>query len=515
MTWGPNLKAMVSKDILWVNKQWDGIHIVYPPFAGIIEYFFCKLNGSYSEGVAYIAINTFMITSILPVFSNLKCKFSDIKKLIIYLGITIFIIILFGFQLNSIYVDLLLGIVFSNGLFLSFRLSNKEDKISLLLICICLPLIKDSGLLLVGIILLQLFIRYIIIEIIINKKIEKKVFYYLIVIFGILVITLVSYASWKIYCHTNGRQLDFRHDNNSISEFDIKEFIGVITLQETADNTLLDITTNFYLHLLYNAPTLKVLAAFNIIGILFFIINLKNILLNKKILASLFAMNIGFILYCLLLLATYTFAMSRTEGLTLASYTRYMGSFFIAWGLFFVSIFMHIDIDDNVLRTPIFITFCVYIIILVFIIYFQTKLYTYKTSDIIKNQTDIILKSVTPDKKVFIVYQETDGFSFHELRYNIAPIVTNLLFEWNLMNQETSIGEIYTKEEFENKLILEDFDYVFLGRIDNRFVEQYKDLINLEITDTDYTQILTNKLLKVKIVNEDHVLLELNKDEDI
>ena len=60
--WGSNLKAMVAYDVLWSSDLYDGVHVVYPPLAGIIEYFMCKINGGFTESVSYFAVDVFFIT---------------------------------------------------------------------------------------------------------------------------------------------------------------------------------------------------------------------------------------------------------------------------------------------------------------------------------------------------------------------------------------------------------------------------------------------------------------------
>ena len=64
--WGPNLKAMVNNDLFWSNSKWDGIHVVYQPLAGIMEYIFCKLNSGFSEDIAYFGMNISILTFIIP-----------------------------------------------------------------------------------------------------------------------------------------------------------------------------------------------------------------------------------------------------------------------------------------------------------------------------------------------------------------------------------------------------------------------------------------------------------------
>ena len=162
--WGSNLKAMVQYDLFWSNKIYDGVHVVYTPIAGIVEYFFCKINGGFAEDVSYMAINTFIITLLLPI---IKCQKHNVKnyiKLILFWLLIYCSVKLLNFQISSIYIDLLLGILFTLGIILAFRVDGKEDKINLILTLIMMPLLKDSGLLLLGIILMELFFSKIVLK---------------------------------------------------------------------------------------------------------------------------------------------------------------------------------------------------------------------------------------------------------------------------------------------------------------------------------------------------------------
>lgn len=244
--WGANLKAMVQYDLFWSNNIYDGVHVVYTPIAGIVEYFFCKINGGFAEDVSYMAINAFIITLLLPICKNEKYNVKGFVKLILFWGFVYCAIKLCNFQLTSIYIDLLLGILFAVGMFLAFRLDGKEDKINLLLILITMPLLKDSGLLLLGIILMQLFFNKVILKIIEEKKITKEILKKCGIIVLILVIALGFYGTWKLYCNANERYLDDRHDKNAISEIDIKQYVKALLLIQTKDSKYVDIARSFY-----------------------------------------------------------------------------------------------------------------------------------------------------------------------------------------------------------------------------------------------------------------------------
>lgn len=518
--WGANLKAMVQYDLFWSNDIYDGVHVVYPPIAGIVEYFFCKINGGFAEDVSYMAINTFIITLLLPICKNEKHNIKGYVKLILFWLIIYCSIILYNFKLCSIYIDLLLGILFALGMFLSFRLDGNEDKTNLLLVIISMPLLKDTGVLLLGIILMQLFFNQIILKVIKERKITTEHLKKLGIIVIALIISLVFYGSWKIYCKVNNRFLDDRHDKNAISQIDIQQFIKGVLLLESENSKYVDIPRSFYNALNtssiigsgnHQISAIKLLVAFDVIGFALYAIS-ENEDKKKKILTLLLAFNIGFILYCLLLMATYMFAFTEAEGRVLASYARYMTTYFIAWNL--VTIFIGIEnkSKNQVIIAMIFGLLCIYPTNITNLIDINGRKGISALPEEVKKEADIIQNGVNLDDKVYLVYQNIGGgIQYHMLRYCISPIVTNLMYEWSLGPQYYE-GDIWsyniTKEEFVRKLIKEKFDYVFIAQIDEQFVKIYGELINYDFSKGKFEE-LNNKLLKIEKINNKEIVLNL------
>ena len=518
--WGANLKAMVEYDVFWSNKIYDGVHVVYTPIAGIIEYFFCKINGGFAEDVSYMAINTFIITLLLPIIKGQKHNLKSYIKLILFWFMFYCSIKLCNFQLTSIYIDMLLGILFALGMVLAYRLDGKEDKINLILTLIMMPLLKDTGLLLLGIILMQLFFNKVILKIIEERKITKQHFKIFGIIVLMLIIPLVFYGTWKIYCGVNGKVLDDRHDKNAISEIDIKEYIKGILLIDTDNSKYKDISNSFY-DALNTTPVVgglestvtavKLVAVLDITGIIIYLVN-KDKQDKKKIATILLALNIGFGLYCLLLLATFMFAFTETEGRALASYSRYMSTYFIAWIIITVGLALNSKIKNVILSLTIAIMLCLYPTSVISIVDITSRKNLSGIDDEIRTEANIIKENVELNDKVYIIYQNIGGgYEYHKLRYSISPIVTNLLYEWSLGPKyyESDIWSLdLTKEEFEKKLIDEEFDYLFIAKIDKQFVDIYGSLINFDFNTNNYEE-LNNKLLKIERVNENEVILNL------
>ena len=506
--WGANLKAMVQYDVFWSNNIYDGVHVVYTPLAGLIEYFFCKINGGFSEPVSYIAINFFITTLLLPICKNEKYNLKGFIKLALFWIIIYVTIILCHFSMASIYIDLLLGILFASGMFLAFRSDGKEDLVNLLLIMISMPLLKDSGLLLLGIILMTLFFNKIVLKIIEEKKITKDSFKKLGILILILVLALSLYGTWKIYCSANNRYLDDRHDKNAISTIDVRQFVKGLLLYDTEDSKYHDIANAFYNN--FNTglvvgqqeskfTTLTVFVVLNILGFLLYLIE-QDKTTKKKILSIILAFNIGFILYCLLLLATFMFAFTEQEGRTLASYPRYMSTYFIAWIITWVGIGINSKSKNQIIIALISLLLCIYPINVSGLIDFHARKKVSGITEEIINEANIIKSNVNLNDKVYLIYQnDGGGLDYHMLRYSISPIVTNLMYEWSLgpkYNDNDIWSYDITKEEFVQKLINENFDYVFIAKIDKQFIDIYGDLIEGNYNENNF-QDLENKLLKI------------------
>lgn len=510
--WGTNLKAMVSYDVLWSNEIFDGVHVVYPPFAGIIEYIICKLNGGFAEDVSYVGISFFVITLMMPFLINLKYNWKDFMKGFFIISGIYILALNFGYTVTSIYIDFVLAMLFLTGSFLSFRNEGKEDKILLVLISIALPLLKDTGLLFLGIILIQIFFRKVVLKIYDDKRISKEVMKAFGKILLLLLIPLCVYASWKIYCSANHRVLDDRHDKNAISDFSVKEYMKAITVLRATPGKLQDIAKAFYqalnsreiIHGYPISTAIQLLAGFDIIGILIYYLQ-KDKQKRGQILVAFITMNIGLILYCLLLMATYMFAFTEAEGRSLASYERYMKTYFLAWAGLITGMAVSQEGKKGLVSSLVVILIAIFGCTPIQIIQPKTRGIS-GISQEVKDKGEIITQNLKTEDKVYLIYQNIGGgLEYHQLRYCISPIVTNLMYEWSL-GPAYMEGDIWsydiTKEEFEKKLIEEHFDYVFIAKSDKQFLDIYGELFDASINKNE----IENKIFKVVNQNNKIVL---------
>ena len=524
--WGPNLKAMVANNLFWSNDKWDGIHVAYQPLAGLIEYYFCVLNNGFSESIAYVGMDIGILTLILPIFQNLKYKIHDIIKAILFLFCIFCFIYIFYFSLTSVYIDLILGVMFAIGMYISLIMEKKEDFILIILILIAMVELKTTGLLFDGIILVVLFLRNVLSPVIKKKKIGKTEWKNFLILIMMLVSIFVAYKSWDIYCKSNNRVLDRRHDNNFISEINIKDFVKAV-IQYNCTNEKLDSISKSFYNALNEKEIIKTLPCKTIIQILVVLdivmvvafIKEKEKDKKEKILIQGISFNIGFVLYCLLLMGTYMFAFTEVEGRGLFSLDRYMSTYFIAYIINVIAIFMNKNYCKKENRDN--------QAILALVIISLIGIYGSNIQNLIKpinrnnstipeyiqEKANIVNSTLNKEDKVYVIFQDpgvtVDPFVF---RYCISPIVMNLMDEYSLGkldNPNDTMTFNITPREWEEKLINENYDYVFILKNDDEFNETYKDLFE---EGTDFKN-LENKIFKVNKIENSKVVLTLYTEE--
>lgn len=512
--WGPNLKAMVNNDLFWANAKWDGIHVVYQPLAGIMEYIFCKLNSGFCEDIAYLGMNISILTFIISFISNKKINIKNIIISLLFLLSIYCLIFAFSFSLTSIYIDLLLGICFATGIYFSLNNKEIEDKIIVVLVAISLVMLKTTGILFSLIILLIVFLKNVFVPCIKEKRINKKDFIKVLKILLIIIVMLGFYKSWDLYCKSNNRFLDKRHDNNFISQINIKQFVSAIIQRDSTQEKYLSIAKSFY-SALNNDNVVKLMGKFSIIQV-FAIFNIILILNSNfsedveekeksKILAI--AFSIGFLMYCLMLMITFMFAFTDEEGRTLASLDRYMSTFFIAFCINIIILFMNKNKKEYSIMIIVLL-----ICISISNIHTLLKPVSDKNSSVpeyLQAKADIVTSSLSSNDKVYIIFQDpgysVDPFVF---RYCISPIVMNLMDEYSLgklKSENDTLTYNITEKEWEQKLIDENYDYVFILRSSNEFVETYKDIFEAGVDLNN----IEDKIFKINKINEKEVKLQL------
>lgn len=327
--WGPMLKETLRLDGFYTQDASRLImHKDYPPFFTLLEVLFQGFNGfKFHEPFAYIALETFMFSMLLPVFSNLKKK-DWLKSLLIFISIVLVGLTLdktetasdYAFVYNSIYVDWCLALFCTYGIYLTY----KEEGwglfrfVYLTLICVTFILMKQMGLVFYLIILIYAFFKVTFID----KQLDLKMM--LNGIIFLVVIPVLFYISWSYVVKLYQIDAQFK-----IGELSISDFFNII--KGNAPKGLewkYTAFRNYCSNLLHRPLVLHPfkMSYFVYTGLMMLIIFIAfRFKKDGYFLAGTYL--IGAIGYSIAMLILYTLAFTIDEAPYLASFDRYMASY--------------------------------------------------------------------------------------------------------------------------------------------------------------------------------------------
>lgn len=327
--WGPMLKETLRLDGFYTQDASRLImHKDYPPFFTLLEVLFQGFNGfKFHEPFAYIALETFMFSMLLPVFDNLKKK-DWLKSILIFVSIVLVGLTLdktetasdYAFVYNSIYVDWCLALFCTYGIYLTY----KEEGwglfrfVYLTLICVTFILMKQMGLVFYLIILIYAFFKVTFID----KQLDLKMM--LKGILFLVVIPILFYISWSYIVKLYQIDAQFK-----IGELSISDFFNII--KGNAPEGLewkYTAFRNYCSNLLHRPLVLHPfkMSYFVYTGLMMLIIFIAfRFKKDGYFLAGTYL--IGAIGYSIAMLILYTLAFTIDEAPYLASFDRYMASY--------------------------------------------------------------------------------------------------------------------------------------------------------------------------------------------
>ena len=328
--WGPMLKETIRLDGFY--SQTDSkliMHKDYPPLFTLIEVLFMGFNGfSFHEPFAYVALQLFMFSMFLPIFSNLNINNKkDIFKSIIFVCGTILVGVTldktetasdYAFVYNSIYVDWALALFCGYGLYMTYKEKGWGlfRFVSLGTILVSFILMKQMGLVFYIVVLMYAFLKVLLVD----KKLDRKMLIKGIAI--LIIIPALFYISWKCVVNYYGIEGQFQ-----IGSLSLKEFINIIK-GNTELTWKYEAFRNYCSNLIHRPLKLHPfsMSYFEYVALILALIIL--IFWFKKdgfYLAGTYL--IGSIGYAVAMLLLYTLAFTIDEAPYLASFDRYMVSY--------------------------------------------------------------------------------------------------------------------------------------------------------------------------------------------
>lgn len=468
---------------------------IYPPGTALFQYLLTKFIG-WSEGNAYWAQSLLILSGVVALIEGMDWR----KWIQIFatLSVAFILVFIFGYGLQSLYVDNILGLLCGASIVSGIRSKNTAQRtiLRLLPILFILPIIKAVGL------MLGIFAAIILIC---NQVLKTKNTFWLDgqikrkVILGILFILfliapIISTQVWGWYAKKSGFNVIFK---TSFSLSQIEKSFSSDHATERDQETIGNFKKAFSIKRLnpeniFQRFSKRLGYRLTVSKFFFFLIcsSVGVIVLSKSrrkrklVIIGLILMFICFVTYTFGLLIMYLYSFGDYEGTRLASFERYMGIIFIAWTIVIWGYLLQVKHEKKysplILQSIIF--FCI-----IFLFPERLLQFTFFTPKTLPLRTEIrtLLSNVTPniedDKKVYIVWQNTTGFEPWILAYELLPRITSARsMGWSLGRPYYS-GDIWTSDwtlqEWSDRLA--SYDFLLLASVDSYFWERYYSLFKV------------------------------------
>lgn len=506
--------SYAAKDMYYSGKLniQSNIGFQYPPVPTILQVYFMKIIGTYSQGIEIFATWILSFSLLIPFFNKTNNKkICNIAISIIILCIpAIFSLLIFY---ESTYPDVLLGLFI--GYISAMYFLEKNEKVKKFIIPLSfftITLTKPTGFVIAGIIAVT-FLLYEIIKNKINitkiikvKEIQKILVYILIVI-----LTYMSFYTYINIATNSNNEIEVDKNNENIVEYITNSIITTIfgisqndySAAQSNGNLLYklqkttEITTPTYI------SALGVICIYIIISLFIYKYSKDNRNIPKKDVKNMYiSIFIGLILYILFLQVAYITKFSSEEMINHDGFERYIGTYLV--GILYFTIYVILEkFEDKKLKNNfpyIIITAVIFAITPIYqisnatitsgIYNINNKAYLSKSS---KN-AEYIKEKVNKEDKVLGICQKTDVERLENLiiRYYVYPI------NYKAMDKiDQSKGSIDD--------IIKNYNYIYIVYSDSYLeytTKQYLDEGETIKENTLYKVNTENQTIKLEKINE-------------
>lgn len=506
--------SYAAKDMYYSGKFniQNNIDIQYPPMPAILQVYFMKIIGIYSQGIEIFTTWILGFSLLIPLFNktnNKKITNFAISIIIICVP-AIFSMLIFY---ESAYPDVLLGLFIGYISVMYFLEKNeKVKKFIIPLSFFTITLTKPTGFVVAGIIAVT-FLLYEIIKNKINitkiikvKEIQKILVYILIVI-----LTYMSFYTYINIVTNSNNEIEVNKNNENIVDYITNSIITTIfgtsqndySAAQSNGNLLYklqkttEITTPTYI------SALGVICIYIIISLFIYKYSKDDRNIPKKDVKNMYiSIFIGLILYILFLQVAYITKFSSEEMINHDGFERYIGTYLV--GILYFTIYVILEkFEDKKLKNNF-----PYIIITA-IIFAITPIYQIANATVtsgiynISNQkylsksyenAEFINQHINDNDKVLGICQKTDVERLENLiiRYYVYPI------NYKAMDKiDQSKGSIDD--------IIKNYNYIYIVYSDSYLeytTKQYLDEGETIKENTLYKVNTENQTIKLEKINE-------------
>ena len=534
-----NYWGIATKDI-FINssfiKHSEGVVLKSYPHASVLfHYFVDTAMGRFSEGIAYFAQNILLFAPLVVFFQ--KINYKKASTIVITLCFCYFSLFTFGHWSSnpisggagvflSLFADTVLAVFFGMSISSYFLAEEKKNVLlQLLPVVICMPLIKDAGGLLTGILILIIITDQLLGRYYFKSKNdcmkERKGITIRIVLLIVFFITSCVATQTKILEGNLFSRLQKKGSSQSAQGFyDQKqrkqitltafkkavkfEQVGAakinISYGKSQEETILKQKS----FASYPTPMFFWLFIFAMISVASF--GVEKSVRKRQIVLFNGWLIVGLIIYLFAMFIKNLYASVAYEGLYLASFSRYVGMYFLSWCLviYAFSLDAYSKIKSSVVLRYLFLLTLPMIVVLTtpeisFMFLFKP------TSKIIPNfyrkkalKVVAELKKRTKEKdRVYILWGDSSSFNAFKhsiVRYELLPRYVNNKC-WCLAKYNYMYGCKQSANEFAKSL--QNYDYLVLIQPKEFFWEKYGKLF-MNVEKTKPPKVNGNVIIKIR-----------------
>ncbi len=482
-SWGTLIKEIAITNVLPV-KPFCSVFPYYVPGFSLFQYFIIRVVG-YTEGHVYYANSIFILAGIYLIIA----EFDWHRLLTLFVVILCFLRLLSFLPLMffSLYVDVLLGILFGAGCIAYLIFTDKKINLFYLLVIIsAIQLIKIWGLFFAGCI----FCFVVCHQLFVSKKngngptLKKELILFTLLF---ILLTVIIQGSWQIHLSINNMlSPDFYNSNDNYYFPEVTGIIKDFNYYSVLMSRSIDILINGRNNQGLNRPLtiLNITGILIILGIILSFLNKKK---KKEILIIDLLLTSFFIIDIIILALTIIFYFSPSESARLASFERYISEYLLGW---FLIIFFLLNMTINDIKEQKYLQLISFIPISMFILLFlvikQQIYFQVPPKELISERSEIsqtILKypSIEYNGKtrtfIYNIDQNSRGLEHAVLRFELCP---NIIQRdgWSIATSRGNYGRFTVQEsmnEFNNQ-INKGFDFVLITEADESFWRDYGKL---------------------------------------
>ncbi len=504
--WGLFTKAMYEFGALVPATPVDVWNAKYPPGISLFQYFVLDFGSGWREGLLFWSMHLLVIAIIVSALARTTYKYP--AEILLRLFIALVAASTFLNSFDTIYQDPVLALAFGFLIVVAIKTSYEMGKWSVVLTVTAMfvTLIKPVGIYFaVSAILLNIAATIFSDKMQSNRKSIASFAPSLMA----LTTSVIVWVVWRFYA------LNFGVSNSGYSDAVPSGFNAVTNQQEVVTNFI----SAFYTVDLRPSYSLAMPAiTWTVVCALFYIIWMflngsQNRKRNVFVGLTLALTTLG---YFAVILVSYLTVFAPGEATGLASYDRYIGTWY--QGVFFAIVILilsefslgkHLDLATNLearrehskARTTVslFIVAFIGVTMLTSVHNYMMMLGVSKTqgSEVRKPfipVVEAIKKAKIPERsKVYIVAQHTVGFEYFVLRYEMAGKKFGQV-PWS-MGTPFGDTDVWTdptwdKEKWSNAL--QEFDYVVLYKTTEDFNSEFGSLFETGVVETDAVYRIVN-----------------------